>query len=382
MTIKDVVVYTINTALDIPFKFSQGYVYSRSSVIVEVIASDGSSGFGECLCHGMQPPQVAQAFIENCFKPRMIGESIYNIEVIWEKLYNISRPFGQQGAAVNALSGVDIALWDLLGKTVNLPISKLLGGRFREKIMPYATGFYREEAKTYPKDGITEALGYVEMGFKAMKLKTGFGIADDISYIHAIREAIGYDIKLMADFNCAYSQGVARKILMETADAKLEFYEELLAPEDMRGYAAIRNTNASAIVAGENIFGKQNLKEWLNLGALDMYQPDLCSSGGFTELKKLTALAQSYNTPMIPHVWGSGIGLAASLQFVATLPPTPLSDTPVEPMLEYDRSNHPFRTELINNEISMGTDGLVAIPDKAGIGVSVNREILEKYKIQ
>ncbi len=381
MTIKDIKVYTITTPLEIPFSFSQGYVYSRSSVIVEIIASDGSSGFGECLCHGMQAPQIAQSFIEHCYKPRILGESIYNIEVIWEKLYNIARPFGQQGAAINALSGIDIALWDLLAKSQNLSISQLLGGRFRESVMAYATGFYREEAKTYPKDGITEALSYVDMGFKAMKLKCGFGIEDDIQYIKAIREAIGFDIKLMADFNCAYSQGVARRILKETEDSKLEFYEELLAPEDMRGYASIRNLTGSYVVAGENIFGKQNFKEWLNMGALDLYQPDLCSSGGFTELKKVAAIAQSYNTPIIPHVWGSGIGLAASLQFVATLPNTPLSANPVEPMLEYDRSNHPFRTELICNEITMDEHGMVAIPNKAGIGVSVNRDILEKYKI-
>lgn len=380
MTIKDIIVHTISTPLDVPFKFSQGYVYSRSSVIVEIIASDGTSGFGECLCHGMQAPQIAQSFIEHTYKPRILGESIFNIEVIWEKMYNIARPFGQQGAAVNALSGIDIALWDLLGKTLNQPISKLLGGRFREKIMPYATGFYREEAKEYPKDGITEALGYVDMGFKAMKLKCGFGIEDDIAYIKAIRKAIGFDVKLMADFNCAYSQGVARRILKETEDCKLEFYEELLAPEDMQGYCAIRNTTSAYVVAGENIFGKQSFKDWLSKGALDIYQPDLCSSGGFTELKKVTAIAQSYNTPIIPHVWGSGIGLAASLQFVASIPNTPLSDMPVEPMLEYDRSNHPFRTELINNEITM-IDGMVDIPDKPGIGVSINRDILEKYKI-
>ncbi len=380
MTIKDVARHLITTPLETPVYFTQGYVFQGSSVMGEVIASDGTSGFGECLCHGMQAPQIAQAFLENCYKPRIIGESIYNIEVIWEKLYNISRPFGQQGAAVNALSGIDIALWDLLGKTTNQPISNLLGGRFRESVMPYATGFYREDQKTYPKDGVTEAKGYVEMGFRAMKLKCGFGVEEDIAYIKAVREAIGYDIKLMADFNCAYSQGVARRILKECEDCKLEFFEELLAPEDLQGYAAIRNTTSSYVVAGENIFGKQSLKNWLQAGALDIYQPDLCSSGGFTELKKLTALAQSYNTPIIPHVWGSGIGLAASLQFVATLPSTPLSAFPVEPMLEYDRSSHPFRTELINGEITMA-DGMVAIPNKPGIGVSVNRQILEQYKV-
>lgn len=380
MKIKEVIVHLINTPIDPPFKFSQGYVYSRSSVIVEIITNDGMSGFGECLCHGMQPPQVAKAMIDNCYAPRIIGESIFNVEVIWETLYNVARPFGQQGVAVNALSGIDIALWDLIGKTLNQPISNLIGGRFREDIMAYATGFYREEAKVYPRDGITEALSYVDMGFKAMKLKCGFGIEDDIEYIHAIREAIGYDIKLMADFNSAYNQGQARRVMLETEDAKMEFYEELLAPEDMRGYKAIRNLTSSYVAAGEEIFGKQNFKEWMNAGALDLYQPDLCSSGGYTELKKVAAIAQSYNTPMIPHVWGSGIGLAASLQFVATLPNTPLSGHPIEPMLEFDRSTHPFRTELINDEVEF-KDGMVMIPNKPGIGVSVNRTVLEKYKI-
>ncbi len=380
MKIKEVIVHLISTPIETPFKFSQGYVYSRSSVIVEIITNEGMSGFGECLCHGMQPPQVAKAMIDNCYAPRIIGDSIFDVEVIWEKLYNVARPFGQQGVAVNALSGIDIALWDLIGKTLNQPISHLIGGRFREDIMAYATGFYREEAKTYPEDGIKEALGYVDMGFKAMKLKCGFGIEDDIEYIHAVRNAIGYDIKLMADFNSAYNQGQARRVMLETEDAKVEFYEELLAPEDMRGYQAIRNLTSSYVAAGEEIFGKQNFKEWMNAGALDLYQPDLCSSGGFTELKKVAAIAQSYNTPMIPHVWGSGIGLAASLQFVATLPNTPMSGHPIEPMLEYDRSAHPFRTELINDEVEF-KNGMVTIPNKPGIGVSVNREILEKYKI-
>ena len=380
MKIKEVIVHLINTPIETPFKFSQGYVYSRSSVIVEIIASDGTSGFGECLCHGMQPPQVAKAMIDNCYAPRIIGDNVFDVEVIWEKLYNVARPFGQQGVAVNALSGIDIALWDLIGKTLNQPISNLIGGRFREKIMPYATGFYREEAKEYPRDGITEALGYVEAGFRAMKLKCGFGIEEDIAYIKAIRKAIGPDIKLMADFNSAYNQGQARRVILETEPEKVEFYEEILAPEDMRGYKAIRNLTGSYVAAGEEIFGKQNFKEWMNAGALDLYQPDLCSSGGFTELKKVAAIAQSYNTPMIPHVWGSGIGLAASLQFVATIPNTPMSAHPIEPMLEFDRSTHPFRTELINDEVEF-KDGMVTIPNKPGIGVSVNRSVLEKYKI-
>lgn len=380
MKIKDIIVHKISAPLSVPFKFSQGWVYKRSSVIVEVIGEDGMSGFGECLCHGQQSPHLAAAFIEHCYKEEVIGKDSLDVEVIWEKLYNKSRPFGQQGIALNALSGLDIALWDLNGKQLNQPISRLIGGRFREKLLAYTTGFYRVEGAKYPEAAVEEALSYKEAGFKAMKLKVGFTPEKDIEYIRAVRKAVGPDIMLMADFNACYSQAVARRIILELEPEKIYFYEEPLAPEDIEGYKAIRNLSSSYIAAGEEIFGKIAIKNWLKEGALDIYQPDLCSAGGFTECKKMAAIAQAYNTAVMPHAWGSGIGLAAALQFLASLPPTPLCDTPSELMLEFDRSSHPFRLELINDGIEV-KDGYIYVPNKPGIGVEVNREILEKYKI-
>jgi len=205
-------------------------------------------------------------------------------------------------------------------------------------------------------------------------------VEDDLHYIRSVREALGYDIKLMADFNCAYSLANARRIVYELEDQKLEFLEELLTPEDLEGYVALRNLTGTNMAAGECLFGKQNFRRWLEKGALDIYQPDLCSSGGFTECKKIQVLTQSYNTAMIPHVWGSGVGLAASLQFISTLVPTPICHTPVEPMVEYDQSSHPFRLDLIDTEIVF-RDGHVTVPTGPGIGVNVDRKVLEKYKI-
>lgn len=167
---------------------------------------------------------------------------------------------------------------------------------------------------------------------------------------------------------------------MELEPEKLHFFEELITPEDIEGYRALRNLTPSYIAAGECLFGKIALKNWLEAGALDIYQPDLCSCGGFTECKKMAALTQAYNTMMIPHVWGSGVGLAASLQFIASLSNTPMADTPVEPLLEYDRSSHPFRLDLIYDGLDF-IDGDMIIPDKPGIGVEVNRTVLEKYKV-
>lgn len=380
MIIRDIKVHQISAKLDKPFKFSQGWIERRSSVIVEVVGEDGTSGFGESMCHGQQSPQLAAAFIEHSYKEDVIGKDSFETEVIWESLYNKTRPYGQQGIAINALSGLDIALWDLKGKELGQPVSKLIGGRFRNKLLAYATGFYRYEGVKYPEAAVEEAYDLKEAGFKAMKLKLGFTPEKDIEYVRAVRKAIGYDIKLMADFNACYTQAVARRIIKELEPEKVYFFEEPLVPEDIEGYCGIRNISSSYIAAGEELFGKFQINSWLRKGALDIYQPDLCSAGGFTECKKMAAIAQAYNTAVIPHAWGSGIGLAAALQFVSTLPPTPMCETPIELMLEFDQSDHPFRLDLINDGIQF-QDGYIYVPDKPGIGVEVNREILEKYKV-
>ncbi|MGF1733761.1 mandelate racemase/muconate lactonizing enzyme family protein [Photobacterium satsumensis] len=380
MKIIDVIPHAISVPLEQPFYFSQGWVHNRSSLIVEIVTDEGITGFGEALCHGLQPPHIAAAFIEHAFKPLLLNRDPFDVEVLWEEMYNLTRPYGQGGSAVNAISGVDIALWDIMGKALNQPIHKLIGGAFRKEVTPYATGFYRVEGATYPADSIDEAHRHVESGFGAFKLKIGFGIDEDVALIRAIREAVGDDVKIMADANGAYSVGAARRIIKETEEYNPYFLEELLAPEDLEGYQQIKNLSKTYIAAGEQVFGKTGYRPWLEGNALDIIQPDLCSSGGITECKKIAAMAQANNTRMIPHVWGSGIGIAASLQFIASLPAAPLSLNPIEPMLEYDQSSHPFRKDLICDGIKM-VEGKVQISTKPGIGVDVNREIIERYKI-
>ncbi|MFI3207195.1 MAG: mandelate racemase/muconate lactonizing enzyme family protein [Clostridia bacterium] len=380
MLIKDIKVHKISAPLAVPFMFSQGWVHQRSSVIVEVIGEDGTSGFGECLCHGQQSPYLAAAFLEHCYKEEVIGKESLDVEVIWEHLYNKARPFGQQGIALNAQSGLDVAIWDLNGKQLGQPVSRLLGGRFREKLTAYATGFYRKPDGVYPEDAVKEALALKAKGFKGMKLKVGFTPEKDIEYIKAVRKAIGYDIMLMADFNACYSLADARKIILELEPEKIYFWEEPLSPEDMDGYKVLRNMTSSYMAAGEEIFGKISISKWLENGALDIYQPDVSSAGGFTECKKMAAIAQAHNTAIMPHAWGSGIGLVAALHFIASLPPTPFSATPSEPFLEFDQSSHPFRADLINDGIKF-EDGCIYVPTKPGLGIEINRDILEKYRV-
>jgi len=310
----------------------------------------------------------------------LLGRDPFDVEVLWEEMYNRTRPFGQAGAAVNAISGVDIALWDVIGRALQQPIHRLIGGAFRKEVVPYATGFYRVEGKSYPAEGVAEAKRHIANGFRAIKLKTGFGVQSDIAYVQAIREAVGPDIQIMMDANCAYNASTARRILLECESAKVHFFEEPLAPEDRDGYKQLRSLTSTYVACGENIFGKIGYRDWIASGAADILQPDIMSCGGITECKKIAAMAQAWNTMLIPHVWGSGIGLAASLQFIASLPPAPLCLTPEQPMLEYDQSAHPFREDLIYRAIAM-REGKVAIPDKPGIGVDVNRDVIEAYRI-
>lgn len=380
MKIIDVKTHVLSTPLTEPFAFSMGWVEKRSTMIVEIITDEGVIGWGESLCHGLQPPQIAEAIVENALKPILMNQDPFDVDVLSERMYNLTRPFGQKGAVPNAISAVDIALWDCIGRYLGKPIYKLLGGAYRTSVQPYATGFYRINGRSYPDDAVEEAKRHKANGFTAMKLKIGFGVEEDIHYILAVRAGIGPDIKLMLDANHAYNVSTARRILMAVEHADIHWFEEPISPEDIDGYRELKNLTSIYIAAGENEFTKVGFRDWISKRAVDILQPDLCSAGGFTECRKILALAQAWHMTLIPHIWGSGIGLAASLQFIATVSPAPLALKPIEPMLEYDQSSHPFRQDLIYHAINM-QDGVVAIPDQPGIGVEINRDVLEHYKI-
>lgn len=379
MKILDLKTHVLSTPLEVPFAFSMGWVSRRSTMIVELITDDGVTGWGEALCHGLQPPEIAATIVQTALKPVVVGQDPFDVDVLWERMYNRTRPFGQKGAVPNAISAVDIAIWDCLGRALGKPIHKLLGGAYRSEVQPYATGFYRQQGVSYPADAIEEARRHVSNGFTAMKLKIGFGVDEDIAYVHAVRDAIGPGPKLMVDANHAYNVGAARRILKAIEPARIHWFEEPISPEDIDGYRELKNLTDIYLAAGENEFTKIGFREWISRRAVDILQPDICSAGGFTECRKISALAQAWHLPIVPHVWASGIGLAASLQFLATLPPAPLALHPVEPMLEYDQSAHPFRQDLIHGAITM-KDGMVRIPDGPGLGVEINRDVLERYR--
>lgn len=380
MKITDVIVHRLVGATKDPFtNYMNAMADQRMTVVVEVRTDEGITGWGESLVHGGQKGEVAVAYIEHYMKPRIIGKSPFDVEVIWEDLFHTTRPVGG-GAAVNAISGIDVALWDVIGRAVNKPIHQLIGGAFRTEVMPYATTFYRKEGKTYPQAFVDEAQELIDAGFRAFKLKLGYGVKKDTEYIYALRRGIGDDMILACDANCAYDVPATRQILMDTEAAKLHFFEEPLKSDDIEGYKMLRNLTRTSLACGENLHGKYDFKRWITEGAVDIIQPDICSSGGITEIKKIAAMAQAFGTKIVPHVWGTGIGLAAALQVIASLPSSNMSAYVEEPMLEYDRSSHPFRDELILEKIVM-KNGLVQVPMGPGIGVNVNTDCIREYEV-
>ena len=382
MTIKvtKIAVHVIKCDLDIPFAFSQGWVKKRSATLVEIKTNEGITGWGEAFCQGLEPPEISAAVIENSLSELIIDQNPLDIELLWHKMYNQTRDFGRKGSVVAAISAIDIALWDISGKYYEKPIYQLLGGSFRKKIKPYATGFYRLNGQGEASRLAEEAIQHYENGFDHMKVKLGFGIDDDVKCMEGIRKILeNKKTTLMIDTNHAYGLTEALQLGEALKDYNLRWYEEPVIPEDIKGYAELKSKLKIPIAGGENehtLYGFRNLFE---NNCLNIAQPDIGSCGGITATKHISVLAQSFGIEVNPHVWGSAVAQSASLHVLASLPIAHHSLFPREPILEYDQSSHPFRKELLKEPIYL-ENGYVNVSDKPGLGIEVNFEIVKKYK--
>ncbi|MEO8132905.1 MAG: mandelate racemase/muconate lactonizing enzyme family protein [Betaproteobacteria bacterium] len=380
MKIVDVKVHVLKSSLAEPFAFSQGWVRQRSATLVEVSTDEGLIGWGEAFAQGLEPPEIAAATIEHALKPLVLGADPLATEVLWHRMYHATRDYGRKGSVVAAMSAVDIALWDIAGKARGVPIHALLGGAFRLKVEPYATGFYRISGQGEAERLAAEAIRHSEAGFRMMKVKLGYGVDDDIACMAAIRRAIdGRGITLMIDTNHAYGRAEALRLGRALAGYDLRWYEEPVVPEDLRGYAEMREQLAMPIAGGENEHTLFGFRDLFVANAVDVAQPDLGSCGGISAARHIVSLAHAHGVVVNPHVWGSAIAQAASLQLIAALPVAHHSLFAQEPVLEYDRSSHPFRQQLIAQPI-VQKDGWVAIPNGPGLGVDVDRAVVEKYR--
>jgi D-galactarolactone cycloisomerase len=379
--ITDLQVHVLRSPLAEPFAFSQGWVHHRSATLVEVQTDTGLVGWGEAFAQGLEPPQVAAAAIEHALRPLVLGADPLDIEVLWHRMYHQTRDHGRKGSVIAALSAVDIALWDLAGKHHGLPVHKLLGGAFRTRVQPYATGFYRIKGQGERDRLVQEAHAHREAGFRLMKVKLGYGVDDDIQVIQAIASAVqGSDVMLMVDTNHAYGRAEALRLGWVLDEIGVRWYEEPVVPEDIDGYVELRARLRTPIAGGENEHTLYGFRELLGRHAVDIAQPDVGSCGGLTAARHIAVLAQAHGIEVNPHVWGSAVAQAASLQLIAALPVTHHSLYARAPVLEYDRSSHPFRRDLVTEPLNL-VDGMVEVPTGPGLGIEIRRETIARYRV-
>ena len=373
-TIRAVVPHVLMADLDEPFAYSQAWYRKRGAMLVEITTGDGITGWGEAF----GPPELTAPIVA-WLAPLLVGQDAMAREALWQALYNRLRDHGQRGIVVEAISAIDIALWDIAGKALGLPVHRLMGGPLRTEIEAYATGFYRRERDDHLAYLTAEAEQRLSEGFRSLKLKTGWGLAEDVALTKAFRTAIGPDVGLLVDCNHAYDAPAAIAYGNAVASCDIGWFEEPVPPEDIDGYLEVKARQPILVAGGEASFARWGFREMIARRAADILQPDVAACGGISELKKIADMASAFGIRVNPHVWGTGVALAASLHLLAVIPDNPPGLFPRAPLLELDRSPHPVRDALLAEPIPL-RGGRVAVPQGPGLGITIDRAALDRYR--
>ena len=387
MKISSIKSHVLRYELDKELGYSQQYYKHRTAHLVEIETDEGITGWGECF----GPGNIALAnkyIVEKVIQPLIIGEDPINKEYIWHKVYNLLRDSGQKGMPIQALSGIDIALWDILAKKAKLPLYQLLGGKTNSKIPVYGYGMMLQKKSVEELCELfkKEANQIKEKNFKAMKMKVGLGPKEDLKLVSAVREVIGNDFKLMVDANHAYNKNDALYVGKGLDEMEIYWFEEPVAPEDYNGYKELKEKLKTNIAGGEAEFTKYGWNELIKNNCIDIAQPEVCGLGGITEYLKVSALAQSNFIPIVNHVWGSALSVAVNLHLLTSLPDMPGGLFPTKSMLEFDTTEkNIFITDLAEEKFSIldqvkDKDGFASPLENIGIGINPKKEFIKEYE--
>ncbi len=375
MQITRIQTFVLHHDLEQPFQSSNAQFNARRHCLVAVQCADGTTGWGECL----GPADITAAAVQ-MMAPLLIGENPLHIEPLWTRLYNQFRDPGQAGVIVQAISGIDIALWDIFGKHTNMPIYQLLGGAYRTRIPAYATGGFRAVQGDRIATLSREIQSYYNDGFRAFKIKIGFGLQTDINSVKAVRDIIGNDSILMVDANHGYDVCDAIQLAKRLEPYCIEWFEEPVLPELLHGYKRLRQSQNIPVAGGETWYTKWGMQRAIAADAVDILQPDICGAGGFSECKKIIALCEVHGVRLVPHVWGTGVAIAASLHLHAILPPAPPAYEARQAYIEFDRTHNPFRQAILQTPIDCD-NGYVQVPTGAGLGIAIDMDTVTKYRV-
>ncbi|SMQ85770.1 D-galactarolactone cycloisomerase [Devosia lucknowensis] len=373
MKISQIRTHLLEHRLETAFESASMRFDTRRHVLIEVICDDGTVGWGECL--GPAGPNAAMVA---AYAPLLVGRDPLETEKLWAELYNAFRDQGQRGIAVTALSGIDMALWDIKGKHFGVPISTLLGGRFRSEVRAYATGFFKLDGVDRVEDAALQAARYRAEGFHATKIKIGFDPEEDLRVIAAVRKAVGPDMGLMIDGNHGYDALEAIQVGRKAAQYDIAWFEEPIVPEQLEAYRAVRQGQPIPLAGGETWHTRYGMRAPIEQRCVDIVQPDIGGCGGFTEARRIADFASLHSIRVVPHVWGTAVQIAAALQFMAAMVPDPVRLKPIEPILEFDRTDNPFRQAVVTTPLEV-VDGVLAIPDGPGLGIEIDRAALKHF---
>lgn len=347
-----------------------GRAVKRDAVIVKVTTEDGIIGWGEAH-HGRCPGAVAH-LVNTTMKLLVVGQDANDVTGVWQKVYDKQLASHGMGAgACLALSGIDMALWDIRGKAFGLPLYKLMGGR-SQPIAAYAGGVslgYQE-----PRALVEEARPHVEAGYRAIKLRIGDSVKRDIERITAVREAFGEDLIILTDANTGYDVADVRAVMPALDDLNAGWLEEPFPAHDYRSYREAARLGRTPLAAGENHYTRFEFNRVIEDGAITILQPDLSKSGGITEVLRIAALASSWKLPIHPHTSMTGLNMAATIHLLAAIENGGYFEADVS-------KDNLFRDQLVSTPYKLDREGNVKPLEGPGLGVELDETFLAAHPV-
>lgn len=357
--------------LDLPSDSMDAFRF-HSWLIVEIETDAGIIGIGNA---GLAP-RIAKEVIDLYLKPILIGSDPFDVEYLWQYMYRKTMAFGRKGVGMVAISAVDIALWDIMGKALKQPVFRLLGGKTKSKIPVYASRLYSQPLEKLAE----EALAYKEQGFRAMKLRFGWGPIDgragmlsNAALVRTVRETVGEKIDVMADAYMGWTLEYAQRMIPLLEEYNLRWLEEPLIPDDIAGYAALKATNRVPIAGGEHEFTLLGFRCLLDAKAVDYIQFDTNRVGGITQARKISALAEAHGVPVIPHA-----GQMHNYHVVMSSYNCPMAE--FFPMVDIEIGNELF-WYIFGGEPTPENGSIELDDSLPGLGVTVNEEALKNLEI-
>lgn len=362
--------------LDEPFGNGQGFVGHREYLIIRIVDSDGAVGYGECI----GPVAGTDQIIEHIIAPALLDTAADVALTTLSRVTDSLRRRYKSYVPLGAVGGVELALWDLRGRSLGRPVGELLGGRFHEAVPAYVTGHYFTSGLTLEQQVqriADEAQSHVDSGFRTVKLKIGLAAAGhgpdaDGHLMAQVRSRLDDEVALMADANCAYDLMQARRVGRYADELGYHWLEEPLPATDISGYAALSRDLTIPVSAGESWGDPAVFQTALDQRAVSLLQPDVVAAGGLEPMRRVCQLAADRGVASQPHVWGTAIAMAAALQFLTSRADAPL--------FEYDASPNPVRDELLAGQLPLVSGGTVGVPAGAGFGIDVDPLALERFR--